>query len=115
MTSLQNQIGSGCRPWGVPINESRFVGPEYAFRPDIHSDESGTTELLRVCCIGFAPSKFDFGLLAFLDVEIDSDPVADRSLGSTQGLSATEEPSVGAFGVADTKAHLAGTSGSQAL
>jgi hypothetical protein len=48
MRSLQYQVGCRFRPGRVPVNPGRFVGPEYPFRTNVHSDATGATESLRI-------------------------------------------------------------------
>ena len=49
MGSLQYQLGRRFRPWRVPVNPSRFLGPKYPLRTSFHSDGAGSTEFLRIC------------------------------------------------------------------
>src|SRR5207249_3148039 len=85
------------------------------FRAFFHSDEARATEPLRVGQIRLASPKFHFDSLAFLDIEVDSDPVEDRSVVRSKGLRAAEEPAVAAFSVTSPKTHFAWAASSQAL
>src|SRR6266853_3806167 len=51
--------------------------------------------------------QVELGLPAFFDVEVDPDPIEERSVVPSESLGATEEPAVMAFGVANPKTHLA--------
>src|SRR3954463_6006711 len=58
-------------------------------------------ESLRLRQIGFAlPHRFfrtllvELGLLAFLDIEVDSNPIQERSVVRPQGFDAAQEPAV---------------------
>src|SRR6266850_3533400 len=115
MRSLQYQLWRWFRSGGIPVNPRRLVGPKYPFRAFFHSDEARATEPLRVGQIRLASPKFDFDSLAFLDIEVDSDPVEDRSVLRSKGLRAAEEPAVAAFSVTSPKTHFARAAGSQAL
>src|SRR5258706_6229346 len=115
MRSLQYQIGRRFRPWRVPINPSGFLGPNQSFRASFHSNEAGVTESFRVRQVLFAPAEFDFGLLPFFDVEVNADPIEDRSVVRSKGLHAAEEPAVIAFGVTEARAHLASIARLQTL
>src|SRR6266850_2836371 len=115
MRSLQYQLGRRFRSGGIPVNPRGLVGPKYSLRACFHSDEASATEPLRVGQIRLASPKFDFDSLAFLDIEVDSDPVEDRSVLRSKGLRAAEEPAVAAFSVTSPKTHFARAAGSQAL
>ena len=115
MRSLEDQIGRWFGPGRVSVNPSGFLGPEQSFGASFHGNEAGAAESLRVCEVLFAPAELDFGLLTFFDVEVDPDPVEDRSIVRSKGLRATEEPAVATFGVASPKAHFARAAGPQTL
>src|SRR5262249_23460819 len=51
-------------------------------------------------------SQVELGSLAFFDVDVEPDPVEDRSVVAAERLRATEEPAVIAIGVANAKTHL---------
>ncbi len=52
-------------------------------------------------------AKLFFGALTFFDVEVNPDPVEDRSVVRSKGLRAAEEPAVVAFSVTNPKTHVA--------
>jgi hypothetical protein len=74
MDPLQNQIGCRLRPGRVPIDPSRFLGPKHPLGTCFHSGTTGVTESLRICQMRFAPAKFRFGALPFVDIEIGPNP-----------------------------------------
>src|SRR6185436_6586019 len=78
-------------------------------------DEASATEPLRIGQICLAAPKFALGSLAFFDIEIDADPVADRAVVCSKGLRPAEEPAVAAFGVTSPKTHFASAASFQAL
>jgi hypothetical protein len=45
--------------------------------------------------------QVELGLPAFFDVEVDPDPIEERSVVPSESLGATEEPAVMAFGVCE--------------
>src|SRR5712671_3299839 len=57
--------------------------------------------------------QVELGLLAFVDVEVDPDPVEDRSVVRTERLRAAEEPAVIALSVANSTTRLSGAAGPQ--
>ena len=59
--------------------------------------------------------QVELGLLAFFDVEVDPDPVEDRSVVPSKRFRATEEPAVVAFSVTNPKAHLTRAAGAQTV
>src|SRR6516162_5776392 len=67
-----------------------------------------TRESLSLC-------QIELGLFPLFDVDIDSDPVEDRSVVSSKGLRAAEEPAVVALGVTHPKTHLTGAAGPQTV
>src|SRR6267143_4470022 len=103
MGSLEDQVRRWFGPGRVSVNPSGFLGPEQSFGASIHCNEAGAAESLRVCQVLFAPAEFAFRLLTFFDVEVDPDPVEDRSVVRSKGLRATEEPAVPTFSVASPK------------
>src|SRR2546428_9665084 len=115
MRALQDQIGRRFRSRRVPVDPRRLVGPKYPLRACLHSDEPSATEPLRVGQIRLAPPKLPFDSLAFLDIEVDSDPVEDRPVVRSKRLRATEEPPVAAVGAPDPKRDFTSAAGSQAL
>src|SRR6266446_4962569 len=50
--------------------------------------------------------QVELGLLAFVDVEIDPDPILDRSIGRSERLDAAEEPAVIALSVPNSTTRL---------
>jgi len=52
--------------------------------------------------------EIEFGLLAFLNVEINPDPIQQGSVRSPNRFGATEEPPIPSSGVTQAKAHLTG-------
>src|SRR5712692_2299378 len=59
-------------------------------------------------CEPLSLCQVELGLLAFVDVEVDPDPVEDRSVVSTERLRATEEPAVIALSVPNSTTRLSG-------
>ena len=64
-------------------------------------------------CMG-KPLSFrevELGLFAFVNVEINPDPIEHGSVRSPDRFDATEEPPVSTFGVKHAKIHLTGAAG----
>src|SRR5713101_6392750 len=59
-------------------------------------------------CEPLSLCQVELGLLAFVDVEVDPDPVEDRSVVPTERLRATEEPAVIALSVPNSTTRLSG-------
>src|SRR6185295_3153221 len=115
MRSLEDQFRRWFGHGRVSVNPSGFLGPEQSVGASFHGNEAGAAQSLRVCQVLFAPAELHFGLLTLFDVEVDPDPIEDRSIVRTKGLRATEEPAVATFGVASPEAHLARAAGPQTL
>ena len=93
--------------WLQAMNGEQFWRPlveaRRASRPTAHMREA-----LSLCQV-----KLD--LLPFVDVEVDPDPIKDRSIISSKRLRPTEEPAVVAFAAANAKTHLSRTARTQTL
>src|SRR5258706_10587845 len=61
-------------------------------------------------CEPLSLCQVELGLLAFVDVEVDPDPVEDRSVVPTERLRAAEEPAVIALSVPNSTTRLSGAS-----
>src|SRR5712692_2089654 len=66
-------------------------------------------------CEPLSLCQVELGLLAFVDVEIDPDPVEDRSVVPTKRLRAAEEPAVIALSVPNSTTRLIGAARPQIL
>ena len=55
------------------------------------------------------------GSLAFFDIEVDPDPILDRSIGRSERLGTGEEPAVMAFGVTNANTHVTRTARLQTI
>src|SRR4029077_17700866 len=115
MRSLEDQIRRWFGAGRISVYPSGFLGPEQSVGASFHGNEAGAAQSLRVCQVLFAPAEFDFGLLAFFDVEVDPDPVEDCSIVRSKRLRAIEKPAVATFSVASPKAPLARAPGPQTL
>ena len=66
-------------------------------------------------CEPLSLRQVELASLAFLDIDVDSDPAEDRSVVLFKRLRAAEEPAITASSVSGPKTHFARAAGSQAL
>src|SRR6266436_8720082 len=97
MNSLDEFFGSRQTiPWIKTQNAAAFLRPI----PDVGVGTPGPTarvaEPLRL-------RQIELGLLEVFDVEVDSDPIQQRSITRPERFGATEEPAVGSLRIAHAK------------